>query len=218
MTMQNTRTKDRAMKCFPVCFQNSASLLEKNVTIGNRARERKLQQESRENNKSMFRRSAVRRNAFGSSSRAQYEETYRENVKMRERVYKKDGSYDFMGIFAYLYDKSFYTIGGTLTIVGGLIAYHYLVLWATGKYTDHNQKLFDEREKFLRASGKLKSEKHLVLPLRQIEDPDILNVPCPTAIDMETGEPKKMISRSFLNDDEDDQMVNPLHAERKFHR
>lgn len=167
----------------------------------------------------MLRRFGPLRSAFGSSSRAQYEQTAKENLHMRAMLWTRDGKFQPLGLLKYLYEKSFYTITTLVTIVGTLWVYHYAVIWATGKYTDRNQMLFDRREEYLRSTGKLKSDTYLVKPLRQIEDPDLLNVPCPTLIDEVTGEPKRVISLSFLDEDDERNVMNKdKFAERKFHR
>ena len=148
---------------------------------------------------------------FGTTSRGAYESRRLENLKYRQAVYDANGRFNPLKWAVFVWSQmhvGFKLVGG---IAVGLTFYSQVVNYANGVYTQRNIDSYAKRDEWLRASGKLKSEKYMVQPLRQIEDPDIDNIPCHTLYD----DDRPVFSRNFLDDVE---TTNPLHAANKYHR
>ncbi|EPY32766.1 hypothetical protein STCU_02671 [Strigomonas culicis] len=97
--------------------------------------------------------------------------------RRRHMVYDEKGNVKLWGLAVAVWDEFRFPLLCLFGGVGGFVAYQRLVLWAMRGDGTHRRELDHQSEVYARASGKLRSDRFLVKPERQIDDPDMMNIP-----------------------------------------
>ncbi|KAH9599035.1 hypothetical protein LSM04_006177 [Trypanosoma melophagium] len=124
----------------------------------------------------MLRRCCLRR--FGSHQQHSGREQQRITRERQRRIlYDAAGNVRLSGLLFLAWEDFHVPL---LAIGGGLVlfvAYNRLVVWLAAREAAGERQLDAESEAAARESGRLKDERFLIKPRRQLEDPDFLNVP-----------------------------------------
>ncbi len=117
----------------------------------------------------MLRRSVLRAQNYGR------EHARRRNQAVRQLIWNEDGTPNFKGVAYYLYDWIGVPVKIAVTCV--VVIYFYTIMVVKLEKTNSSgvRQLQDSQIAKLRATGKLKSEQHLAIQNRQIDDPDYPN-------------------------------------------
>lgn len=125
-----------------------------------------------------------------------HNEFERSQARKRAKVlYHKDGSFNWRGFFAVLLVEKWRPGLLFLGFVGFFLAYTKLIVYLETARDAQERKTDAERMEWLRASGKVKSEKYIVNKRRQIDDPD-MGLPVPSF----TGKTEGRASRLFADE------------------
>ncbi|ORC93315.1 uncharacterized protein TM35_000011920 [Trypanosoma theileri] len=124
----------------------------------------------------MLRRCGPRR--FGGHQQHSGREQQRITRERQRRIlYDAAGNVRLSGLFFLAWEefrRPLLAVGGGLFL---FVAYNRLVVWLSQREAAAERLLDAESEAAARESGRLRGERFLVKPRRQMEDPDFLNVP-----------------------------------------
>lgn len=105
----------------------------------------------------------------------QSERIRRQNI--RQTLYDSDGNLRVGRLLCMLWNDGRKPFLWTIGIALGFYGYQRLIVYLSLEEVKR-QKLIDQQsEAYARQTGKLRSDRYLVKPRRQIDDPDFLNVP-----------------------------------------
>ncbi|RNF07729.1 hypothetical protein TraAM80_03175 [Trypanosoma rangeli] len=110
----------------------------------------------------------------------QHSDKERERIaqeRQRRILYDHSGNVKFSGLLFLFWEEFRAPI---LCLAGGIafvVGYNKLIYHLTLQESAQERELDRQSEANARMSGKLKGDRYLVKPLRQVEDPDFLNIP-----------------------------------------
>ncbi|KAG8347594.1 hypothetical protein ERJ75_001343500 [Trypanosoma vivax] len=128
-----------------------------------------------------------------------------ERERHRRILYDGAGNVRLQGLMSLLWEEVRVPVAIVVGVVAFMIAYNQLVLYLSAKELAGERELDASSEAMARSSGKLKGDRYLVKPWRQIEDPDFLNIPSHAG---------KGVYKSKLFE-EDNTSADPLFSERR---
>ena len=121
----------------------------------------------------------LRRSITRLSSR-QHTDKERERIfRMRQQkiLYDKYGNFKISGVLSVIHEQYGTYIYCVLGFGVFVYAYEHLIVYLQRQDTQHIKDLDKKSEEEMRATGKLKSDRYLSKPRRQIDDPDMHNLP-----------------------------------------
>lgn len=145
------------------------------------------------------------RRAVGNSRYSGGKERDRIDQERRRRIlYDAAGNLQLGGLLFMIYEdfRKPFAIG--VGLLGLFYGYNRLLVYLSREEEDEGRRLDAASEEAARQSGKLKADRFLVKPNRQIDDPDFLDIPAFAG---------KGVNKSKLMSD-DTVSSGPLHSER----
>ncbi|CBH15329.1 uncharacterized protein TEOVI_000546000 [Trypanosoma equiperdum] len=97
--------------------------------------------------------------------------------RQRHILYDNAGNVKLYGILFLLWEEFRVPIIAVATGFFVLLAYNKIVLYYSARQLAGERELDQKSESEARLSGKLKGDRYLIKPWRQVEDPDFLNIP-----------------------------------------
>ncbi|KPI85419.1 hypothetical protein ABL78_5509 [Leptomonas seymouri] len=118
-------------------------------------------------------RRAVSNNGFiGGKERTRIEQERRRRV-----LYDSAGNLRLGGLLLLMYEDFRQPLAIGVGLLALFYGYNRLVVHLSRQQEDEGRRLDSASEQAARQSGKLKADRYLVKPMRQIDDPDMLNIP-----------------------------------------
>lgn len=103
------------------------------------------------------------------------ERLYRE--RQRQMLYDKQGRIKWLGAMQLLWEEFRFPVSCIVGVAAFTYYYQHLIIYMCRKETEGAISLDRSSEAVARESGKLKSERYLAKPRRQIDDPDLHDMP-----------------------------------------
>ncbi|KAL7697266.1 hypothetical protein N2W54_001567 [Lotmaria passim] len=151
----------------------------------------------------MFRRTF--RRAIGNARYSGGKERDRIEQERRRRIlYDSAGNLQLGGLLLMLYDDFHKPFAVGVGLIALFYGYNHLLVYLSREEEDEGRRLDAQSEEMARQTGKLKADRFLVKPSRQIDDPDFLDIPAFGG---------KGVNKSRLMSD-DSVSSGPLHSER----
>nr|CCC93510.1 unnamed protein product [Trypanosoma congolense IL3000] len=153
----------------------------------------------------MLRRGCALRFVFSNRQHSDRERDRIARERQRRILYTAAGDVKLHGLLFLLWEEFRVPIVAVTAGVVFLVAYNRIVLYYSSLERAGERELDIKSEAGARQSGKLKSDRYLVKPWRQVDDPDFLNIPSHAG---------KGVYKSKLFED-DKPSTEPLYSERR---
>lgn len=142
-----------------------------------------------------------------------FEATMRYNLARKAAMYDEHGRFDPLRWAKFAWGRVNLPVRFLLGCIIVFYVQNRLMLFMTWRHTEKMKESQDMRLRWLRQTGKIKSEKHVIMPYRQTDDHDyLMGLPCPTSVDPDEEE-YDWDSRNFKDDS---YSTGDLQNERKY--